>query len=413
MPISKKKVALITSGYFPVPAAMGGAVEALDENLIKQNEIENRIQLIVFSCYNEKAEKDSKKYSNSEFVFVEIPKIIQFGDKILYFIAKNILKKKKIMSYRYILQRLFYIRKVAQFLHKNNYDKIVIENHSTLFMALKKFKNYKKYEGRYYYHLHNIVTNDYGCKEIIGNCNTVIGVSNYINGTLKKFLEDSDHNNYIVLRNKVDKQKFMVSLSEQKKEKIRNKYNLGVEDVVFLFCGRFNEEKGIRELLKAFEMMTKNAKLLIVGGYYYGSGMISPFEQEMYKLVEEKLKDKVQFTGQVEYNMMPEIYAIADVVVIPSMWDDPAPLTVIESLSSGKALITTDSGGIPEYADSDTSIILRRDNRIINKLTESMDILVEDVSRRKNMEQAALLKTEDWTVEMFYKDFCNILTEEI
>ena len=28
MPISKKKVALITSGYFPVPAAMGGAVEA-------------------------------------------------------------------------------------------------------------------------------------------------------------------------------------------------------------------------------------------------------------------------------------------------------------------------------------------------------------------------------------------------
>ena len=37
------------------------AVEALDENLIKQNEIENRIQLIVFSCYNEKAEKDSKK----------------------------------------------------------------------------------------------------------------------------------------------------------------------------------------------------------------------------------------------------------------------------------------------------------------------------------------------------------------
>ena len=315
------------------------------------------------------------------------------------------------MSYRYILQRLFYIRKVAQFLYKNNYDKIVIENHSTLFMALKKFKNYKKYEGRYYYHLHNIVTNDYGCKEIIGNCNKVIGVSNYINGTLKKFLEDSDYNNYVVLRNKVDKQKFMISLSEQKKEKIRNKYNLGMEDVVFLFCGRFNEEKGIRELLKAFEMMTKNAKLLIVGGYYYGSGMISPFEQEMYKLVEEKLKDKVQFTGQVEYNMMPEIYAIADVVVIPSMWDDPAPLTVIESLSSGKALITTDSGGIPEYADSNTSIILKRDENVVNKLAENMDMLVEDGTRRKNMEQAVLVKTEDWTIEKFYEDFCEIITE--
>ena len=158
-------------------------------------------------------------------------------------------------------------------------------------------------------------------------------------------------------------------------------------------------------------MMTKNAKLLIVGGYYYGSGMISPFEQEMYKLVEEKLKDKVQFTGQVEYNMMPEIYAIADVVVIPSMWDDPAPLTVIESLSSGKALITTDSGGIPEYADSNTSIILKRDENVVNKLAENMDMLVEDGTRRKNMEQAVLVKTEDWTIEKFYEDFCEIITE--
>ena len=134
-------------------------------------------------------------------------------------------------------------------------------------------------------------------------------------------------------------------------------------------------------------------------------------EKNIEENAEEKLKDKVQFTGQVEYNMMPEIYAIADVVVIPSMWDDPAPLTVIESLSSGKALITTDSGGIPEYADSNTSIILKRDENVVNKLAENMDMLVEDGTRRKNMEQAVLVKTEDWTIEKFYEDFCEIITE--
>lgn len=411
MSINKNTVALITSGYFPVPATMGGAVEALDENLIKQNEIENKIHLIVFSCYNEKAKKVSKKYRNSEFVFTKIPKSIQFGDKIIYFIAKNILKKKKSMSYRYILQRLFYIRKVAYFLYKNNYDKIVIENHSTLFMALKKFKNYKKYKGKYYYHLHNVVTNDYGCKEIIGNCQQVIGVSNYINKTLHEFLGDSDHNKYIVLRNKIDRHKFLLKLSEKDKKTIKEQYGLNERDIVFLFCGRFNEEKGIRELLKAFELMNENAKLLVVGGYYYGSGMISPFEEEMYKFVEEKLKDKVKFTGQIEYNMMPKIYSIADVVVIPSIWDDPAPLTVIESLTSGKALITTDSGGIPEYADSKTSIIIQRDENIVDNLAKNMDLLVKDVDRRKNMEKAAMLKTKNWTIEMFYDDFCDIITQ--
>ena len=124
--MTKDNVAIITSGYFPVPAALGGAVEALDENLIKQNEIESRMHFVVFSCYNAKAVDEAKKYKNSSFVFVEIPKYIQFGDKIIYFIAKKILKKSKSMSYRYILQRLYYINKVAENLYKNNYDKVVI-----------------------------------------------------------------------------------------------------------------------------------------------------------------------------------------------------------------------------------------------------------------------------------------------
>ena len=40
------------------------------------------------------------------------------------------------------------------------------------------------------------------------------------------------------------------------------------------------------------------------------------------------MKDKIIFTGFIEYNMIPELYALADIVVIPSIWDDPAPLTV-------------------------------------------------------------------------------------
>ena len=40
----KNNIAIITSGYFPVPATLGGAVEALDENLIKQNEINKKIK---------------------------------------------------------------------------------------------------------------------------------------------------------------------------------------------------------------------------------------------------------------------------------------------------------------------------------------------------------------------------------
>ncbi len=407
----KKKIAVISSGYFPIPAVLGGAVEALDENLIRQNEISNRVTFVVFSCFHQKANLEAKHYKNSEFHFIKIPAIVQMGDRIIYFAAKNILRIKKNMSYRYILQRLYYIKKVALALKQNDYDKVVLENHPTLFMTLRKYNNYKKYAGRYYYHLHNVVTNDYGCREIISNCKKVIGVSDYINGTLHSFLGEDDNNNYCVLTNMIDKDKFRINLSSEKKQEIKKQFGIDSTDKIILFSGRFNEEKGIRELLQAFaKIQEKSLKLLIVGGYYFGSGMVSSFEKEMYEAA-KKMEGKVVFTGFIPYAQMPEVYAIADVVVIPSIWDDPAPLTVIESLTSGKALITTNSGGIPEYADNNSSIIIRRDEQIVNHLAEAMQLLINDEDRRIYMEKTVIEKTKDWGIQKFYNSFCELIDD--
>ncbi|MDV4150294.1 glycosyltransferase family 4 protein [Clostridium sp. AL.422] len=403
------KITIITSGYFPVPATMGGAVEALDENIIKQNELSKKIDLTIFSCFNEQAKIQAKQYRNTKIEFIKIPFIIQQLDKLLYVVVKNILKKEKSMSYRYILQRLYYIRKVAKKIKKQDYGKLVIENHSTLFMILKKYDNYKKYKGRYYYHLHNLVTNDYGCKSIIANCKSVLGVSNYINGTLSEFLGKEDNNNYYVLRNKIDQKKFRVNVKQDKKDELRKRFNLNTSDKIVLFTGRFTQEKGIKELLMAFKNVNyENVKLLIVGGYYFGSGMVSPFEEEMKELA-LGMKDKIIFTGFIDYYMIPELYALADIVVIPSIWDDPAPLTVVESLTAGKALITTYSGGIPEYTNKNISILLKRDENLIRLLSENIEYLLNNPDTIDNMEKAVLEMTEDWNLEKFYNDFCDLI----
>ena len=123
----------------------------------------------------------------------------------------------------------------------------------------------------------------------------------------------------------------------------------------------------------------------------------------------DKMKDRVVFTGFVEYSQIPKLYAIADVVVIPSMWDDPAPLTVIESLTAGKALITTDSGGIPEYATEESSIILKRDESLVDNLASSITTVINDSSKRNHMEKAAGELTKNWTMEAFYEDLCYLL----
>ena len=403
------KVSIITSGYFPVPAVMGGAVEALDENIINQNELSKKLNLTIFSCFNQDAKIKSEKYKNTKIEFIKTPFFIKKADKLLYFIAKNILKKEKNMSYRYILQRLYYIRKVAKKINKKDYGKLVIENHPTLFIILKKYDNYKKYEGRYYYHLHNEVTNDYGCKNIIKNCKAVLGVSNYINQTLANFLGEGDNNNYYVLRNKIDQKKFRVNIKQDRKDELRRRFNLNPSDKIILFTGRFTEEKGIKELLVAFKNVHhENAKLLIVGGYYFGSGMVSSFEKDMKELA-LSMKEKVIFTGFIDYHMIPELYSLANMVVIPSIWDDPAPLTVVESLTAGKALITTYSGGIPEYANENSSILLKRDKNLISLLSEKIVYLLNNLGEIDRMEKAVLEMTGDWNLEEFYNDFCDLL----
>ena len=401
-----EKVAVITSGYFPVPATLGGAVEALEENLIVQNEIKGRIRLFVFSCYDSKAKKIASNYKNTTVIFIKMPLAIKYADKAIYFFVKNIFRKKKSLSYRYIMQRLYFLRRTAQYLRDNNYDRVILENHSSLFLSLKYYNNFKKYKGRYYYHLHNVVNNDYGCRSIMSNCERVIGVSNYINSTLKDFLGREDNNKYCVLRNRINRDSFFASLSESEKKVVRKRYGLEKTDKVVLFTGRLSEEKGVRELLTAFKNVNNlNAKLLVAGGYYFGSGMKSPFEEEMKKLVVD-IKERIIFTGFINYKEIPKLYAIADLVVIPSMWDDPAPLTVIEALTAGKALITTNSGGIPEYAEG-MAIILNRNNQIINNLAESIQRVLNDEKERIIMEKKALLGTKDWTSEAYYNDFCE------
>ncbi|WP_236028227.1 glycosyltransferase family 4 protein [Bifidobacterium pongonis] len=382
-------VAVITSGYLPVPNVLGGAVEALDMMMVRENECDPHFDFTVFSSYTEEAQRvaDEGRFAHTRFAFIKTPWFVKAADRCIYALAKYVLRKKKLMSYRYIAQRLWYIRKVSAVLAREDkdgkapFDKVMIENHATLFMTMQKHNNANRYQGRVYYHLHNEVLSDFGCKNEISRVAKVLGVSNYIVGTLDKFLREHGEpglreDQKAVWRNCVDTKRFGSEEADEKAQFFRKKYGIDRNDVVFLFSGRLTPEKGAEELLRAFGEVAErfpNAKLVIAGAFFFNSNIVSPFEQKLRDLASNPgVKDRIIFTGFVDYNDMPAIYAMADVCVLPSIWDDPAPLAVIESLVSGKPLITTRSGGIPEYADEKDSIILERGENLSERLSEAM-----------------------------------------
>lgn len=69
-------------------------------------------------------------------------------DKGIYCIAKKMLKKKNLISYRYILRRLYVMSRFPKILLENNFDRLVLVTNSTLFFVLKDKKLLKNMKTR-------------------------------------------------------------------------------------------------------------------------------------------------------------------------------------------------------------------------------------------------------------------------
>ncbi len=104
-----------------------------------------------------------------------------------------------------------------------------------------------------------------------------------------------------------------------------------------LYFGRLNYEKGIATLIKAAARINQPVKLAGIG----------PEEPTLKKIAEES-KAQVEFLGfQAAAELRPLIVG-AKAVVIPSIWPENMPLSLLEAMNLGKIVIAARSGGLPE-----------------------------------------------------------------
>lgn len=404
------KVAILTSGVAPVPPTKGGAVECLVEHILNENEINKEIDIDLYSIYEKEAEFISHKYKKTNFKYIKSSRIASFIDNSVYFIINNVLGKKDNMKFRNIFKRFEYIHKLKKCIYLDNYDKVILQNHPTLFLSLKG-KNKDKYKNKYYIHLHNEVKSLYGCDSIAMECNKMIGISDFICKSTSEFIKDYPKDKFSILYNCIDTDKFNKDLWLNDKDNIRKKYGIKENEIVMIFSGRLTAEKGIKELIKAFKLIkSNNIKLLVVGSYFYNSDMSSSQSDEIDNLVKD-IKDKIIFTGYIQYDEIPKVYAIADFAVLPSMWEEPAGLTIIESMSTGLPIITTESGGIPEYVTNECAFIIKRDKDIIKNLAEKIEILSSDKELREAMGKASRERALKFNIKDYYKNFINIIKD--
>lgn len=405
-------ITLIMGSVFPVPAVKGGAVENLVENIVKAQEKEKRVNLNIICAFDSNAEKiANEKFKNSNFYYIRVNKISKIVDKIISLLATKIFHKKNVMAYSYIFQRLDYYRKISVLLKKKDFGKIILENSTGLYLTLKWKKNYIKYKGRYYYHCHNKVNMDFGCLNIIKNTKRFISVSDYMSNDLQKFFDKIRDNSFVTLKNIIDYEKFAKKITQDEIDEIKSKYGINKSSKIIIFVGRLTEEKGIKQLLMAINNLNyKDFKLLIVGSYFFNTKVKSDFEQELERLVTIN-KEKIIFTGYINYNEIYKLYKLSDLAILPSMWDEPAGLTIQEAEACGLPVITTNSGGIPEYIVEGSSIIINRNENIVKNLTAEIDRLLIDEKKLKKMSNKSLGIIEDLDICKYYNNLIKIVEE--
>ncbi len=371
------KLLFITPGKLPVPATSGGAVETLIQTLIDNNEKTNKHEITLISIYTKEAHKESLRYKNTKFIFINI-------DDKLYKIYRGI---------RYIINRIpniyignEYIHRVNKYLKntKVNYDYIIVENAPQYSLILKKYKE------KLIFHSHNDFLNKEinMAKKILNNYNKVFSLSNYISSRIRDI--DHNYNAVYTLYNGIELDKFNIEYDPN----IRKKLKIKETDFVYLYTGRIVEEKGVKELIEAFNQINdNNSKLIIIGEINNKYGK---------KLIDISKKNKnIIFTEKITYKDIPKYYKCANVGVVPSIWEEPFALTVIEHMSVGNPVIISKSGAMPELVNENVAITVEKKVNYINNLKDAL------VSAKKNYNKFDYKKIVDQANKFNSKIYCD------
>jgi Glycosyltransferase len=178
------------------------------------------------------------------------------------------------------------------------------------------------------------------------------------------------------------------------------------DEFTFLFVGRLLTDKGIYELIRAYEKLKKEkskVKLIIVGSPDEGNpNSISKGELE--KWIKEGL---IEWHGFQE-DIRP-FYCMADCVVLPS-YREGIPRVLLEAMAMEKPIITTDAPGCKNVCVDGVNGFLVKP-KDVESLYLAMKRMVElgDEKLREFGKAGRRLAEEKYSVEKIVGEYINLI----
>lgn len=190
---------------------------------------------------------------------------------------------------------------------------------------------------------------------------------------------------------------------------LRNKWKILYEEKFILFVGRIEEIKGLTYLIRAFREVLQKfpiCRLIIVGNGYY----------DIHMKVAKEICTKITFTGLLEKKELYELYQIADVGVVPSLFE-PFGYVAVEMMMHELPIVATATSGLNEVVDDCCGLkipIIEHSDRIeidSNLLAEKIIYLLEHPDKARKMGQNGRKRyLSEYSSEVFRRNMLNFYT---
>jgi glycosyltransferase involved in cell wall biosynthesis len=160
------------------------------------------------------------------------------------------------------------------------------------------------------------------------------------------------------------------------------------------FVGRTGREKAPELLLRAALLIAQDRsdfRVQIVGSNHWDGVRLDDYQRELRAHAAQlhRLGVEVLFVGHVARASVPSRLADTDIHILPSRWDEPCALTLLEAMSCRLAVVASATGGTPEVVGSSGLLFPRDDAETLADLLralldhpEARDALGDSARRR-------------------------------
>ncbi len=217
-----------------------------------------------------------------------------------------------------------------------------------------------------------------------------------------------------------------VSFPKMNIEIVRNSYPSEFEDVAIdlnekksqiLYLSNLMESKGILIFMESIKEILENYPTIVVkiagapmGDYIASAQEIKLKFEGKYDSLKQFFPNRLFYVGVVFGLEKQKILAESSIFVLPTFYPTEAfPLTIIEAMRFGNAIITTNHNYLNDVVNEDNGYLVKTNS--VEDLTEKINLLLLNKIKLKNIQKHNILEAkEKYAPKIFNREIASIIT---